>query len=283
MVSRIFLKSTFILLLFFTVSCNLEREVAIDLPSYDTQKIVECYLEPGQPFRLLLSNSNSYFDPLPGQDDIFEFLEEILEKDADVRIRFNGEEIVLSNNLSLDLNTLKIYNYVSDQIVPQDYTSTFNLEILLKDGTTITASTNILQPIPIDSIALEFDRDSMARTLIYIKDDKSVPRFYRRTLHFVSLDSIPAQDFLADNSIVDNGLLVFGSGFQSNLGEDIINTIYTIDKPYFDYLVSIRSSIAANGNPFAQPGVIFSNVSGTAGALGIFTGLSYDRRVTRVE
>lgn len=283
MSSRIFLKLSFLLLLFTAVGCNLEREVTIDLPSYDTQKIVECYLEPGQPFRLLLSNSNSYFDPLPGQDDIFEFLEEILEKDADVRIRFNGEEIVLSNNLSLDLNTLKIYNYVSDQIVPQDYTSTFDLEILLSDGTTITSSTKILAPIPIDSIALEFDRDSMARTLIYIKDDKSVPRFYRRTLHLVSLDSVPAQDFLADNSIVDNGLLVFGSGFQSNLGEDIINTIYTIDKPYFDYLVSIRSSIAANGNPFAQPGVIFSNVSGTAGALGIFTGLSYDRRVTRVE
>jgi len=283
MIFNNYLKFGLLALAFFMIACNLEREVAIDLPSYDTQRIVECYLEPGQPFRLLLSNSNSYFDPLPSEDDLFTFLDQILEKDADVRIKYNGQEIILANNISLDLNTLKIYNYVSDQLVPLDYSNHFDLEIVLSDGKTILSRTKIIEPIPIDSIALEFDRDSMARTLVYLKDDKSVPRYYRRTLHFVSLDSVPAQDFLADNSIVANGRIVFGSGFQSNLGEDIINTIYTIDKPYFDFLVSIRSSIAANGNPFAQPGVIFSNVSGSAGAIGIFTGLSYDRRVTRVE
>lgn len=273
----------FILTLFLFGACNLEKEVEIDLPEYNSQPIIECYLEPGQPFRLLLSRSNAYFDPFPGEDDILAFLDDILIADADVLVRYNGETIVLNNELRIDPNSLKIFNYVSDRIVPQQYGQNFELEVILPDGTTIESQTTLLEPIPIDSIAIEFNADSMARSLIYIKDDKSTPRFYRRTLHFNSLDSVPQQDFLADNSIVDNGLLVFGSGFQSEIGDTIFNTIYHIDKAYYDFQLSVRGSVAANGNPFGQPGEIFSNVTGSANAIGIFTGLSYDRVTTIVE
>lgn len=269
--------------LIFLGACNLEKEVEIILPEYEAQRVLECYLEPGQPFRLLLSNSNSYFDPFPNDNNLLQYLDEILEKDADVRIRYNGEEIILNNDLRVDFNSLKIFNYVSDQIVPFDYDSNFELEIILTDGTTIEAATRILQPVPIDSLSLEINAENMARTLIYIKDDKSEARYYRRMLHFSSLDSLPQQDFITDNSFIDSELLVFGSGFDSELGDTIINTIYTLDESYFDFLTSVQGSIAANGNPFGQPGVIISNLRGSAEAIGIFTGLSYDRIVTIVE
>lgn len=269
--------------LFLLGACNLEKEVEIILPEYESQRVLECYLEPGQPFRLLLSNSNSYFDPFPNDNNLLQYLDEILEKEADVRIRYNGEEIVLNNDLRVDFNSLKIFNYVSDEIVPFDYDSNFELEIILTDGTTITAATRILRPVPIDSLALEINEENMARTLIYIKDDKSETRYYRRMLHFSSLDSLPEQDFITDNSFIDSELLVFGSGFDSELGDTIINTIYTLDESYFDFLTSVQGSIAANGNPFGQPGVIISNLQGTADAIGVFTGLSYDRIVTIVE
>ena len=267
-----------LIILLFT-SCDLEKEVNITLPEYESQKILECYLEPGKPFQLLLSKSAGYFDPIPS-DDLIEFLEKTLESDADVRIRYNDREIILKNEIKTDLNFQKFYNYHSDEIVPVDYNATFELEIILADGHTITSSTRILPPVPIDSIAIEYDENNLARTLIFIKDDKSIQRYYRRTLHYASLDSIPQQDFLSDNSIIDNGMIVFGSGFDSAPGATVINTIFHLDKDYFDFLVSMQGAIASNGNPFVQPGVIFSNLKGSANAIGIFTGLSYDRKFT---
>ena len=63
----------------------------------------------------------------------------------------------------------------------------------------------------------------------------------------------------------------------------IINTIYSIDNAYFDFLQSIDFAIQSNGNPFGQPSPIISNLSGTAEAIGIFTGITYDRRETIIE
>ena len=45
-------------------ACNLEKEVEIVLPAYERQYVVECYLEPGKPFNLLLTKSSSYFDSI---------------------------------------------------------------------------------------------------------------------------------------------------------------------------------------------------------------------------
>src|SRR5690606_2082143 len=82
-------------------ACNLEREVEIVLPAYESQPVVECYLEPGKAFRLLLSKSNSYFDPIPS-DDLLPYLESLLISNADIRIRFAGQEVVLNNQISVD-------------------------------------------------------------------------------------------------------------------------------------------------------------------------------------
>ena len=45
------------------MGCNLEQEIELDLPEYDSRPVVECYLEAGKPFSLLLSQSSPYFDP----------------------------------------------------------------------------------------------------------------------------------------------------------------------------------------------------------------------------
>ena len=67
----------------FLASCNLTNDVNIELPAYDQQPVVECYLEPGKPFRLLLTKSYAYFDPL-GLDS--SFLEKTLLSNALVTI-----------------------------------------------------------------------------------------------------------------------------------------------------------------------------------------------------
>lgn len=263
-----------------SVSCNLTKEVEIDLPAYEVQPVVECYLEPGQKFRLLLTMSNSYFDALPSEDNVLEFLESILVKNARVRIKYLDREVELRNEISVDIDELKFYNYISDEEVPALYNETFSLEIILADGREIKGSTTILPVIPIDSVAVEF-RDTLARTLIFVNDPVDQKNYYRRMLHFNSVtDSFPVQDFITDDVFVNNGRLAFGHGFDLKRGEIAINTIFHIDRAYFNYLNSVRNSIVSNGNPFLQPGVILTNLSGNANPTGIFTGLSYDRVFT---
>ena len=51
-------------------------------------------------------------------------------------------------------------------------------------------------------------------------------------------------------------------------------TFFNLSEEYYRYLRSVRLADNANGNPFAQPASIKSNISG---GIGIFTNLVYQR------
>ena len=63
-------------------------------------------------------------------------------------------------------------------------------------------------------------------------------------------------------------------------GDTIISTLFHIDKAYYDFRESVQNAINSNGNPFGQPGVLKSNIEG---GLGIFTGLTFDRKTLIIE
>lgn len=284
------LRNTFAFLLcafslFFVACGNLEKEIDLDLPAYQPQYVVECYLEPGQPFSLLLTRSSSYFEPFP--TDPLEYVENILVDSAEVVVTLNGVEYELANTPFINPVTLKVSNYYNTALVPADYDHDFTLKITLPNGETITGATRLLPVVPIDSIVVEFDdeQDTLARCLTYLTDDPTTVDFYRRMIHHNSLtDSIPDQDFPTNDDYVDDKILVFGTGYDFKEGDTIYNTIFHIERAYHDFFESTQFAIDANGNPFGQPSTIISNVVGSDGrAIGIFTGLSYDRVMTVVE
>jgi Domain of unknown function (DUF4249) len=259
-------------------ACNLTKDVAIELPEYDRQPVVECYLEPGKPFRLLLTQSYSFFDPL-GLDS--SFLEKTLLDGATVSITYNNKTVNLANQLSFELSPLKIFNYTATEVVPADPGFEYTLNITLSDGKTVTGKTVMLTRVPIDSVPIEFSlqKDSLARTLMYITDDLSTEDYYRRMLHYGSLDSL-AQDFITSDRFSTTSKVAFGMGYDLVVGDTVFNTIFHITPDYYDYIESVQNAVAGSLNPFAQPSVIKSNVSGTALPLGIFTCLVYDRDTT---
>ena len=266
----------------FLFSCgNLEKEIDLELPVHESQIVVECYLEPGQPFLLLLTKSAAYFDPIPTEN--FEFVEKILEDSAVVTIRHKGNEYVLRSELFFNPITKKLYNYYNPERVPEDFDNDFTLSITTKDGREVFAKTRILPVVPIDSVVVEFnpERDSLARVLTYLTEDPNMDNYYRRMLNVGSLDSIPDQDFTTNDDFVDDDVIIFGSGYDFKEGEKVINSIFHIDRAYYDFLESIFFSIDANGNPFGQPAAIKSNVQGDA--IGIFTGLSVSRMTTVIQ
>ncbi len=263
-------------------ACNLEKEIEIELPAYRSRLHMECYLEAGAPFALLLTKTAPYFEPFPTLDD--RFLQNILEDSATVVITHRGQAYPLQNRIFFNPFTRKLANYVSFAPVPADYDGDFELSIVTKTGQTITATTRLLPEVPIDSIVVQFaPNDTLARVLTYFMDDPGANNYYRRMIHKSSLDSIPLQDFAVDDRFVNNGRFVFGTNYEFAEGDTIFNTLFHIDRAYYDYFDSVQNAAFSNGNPFAQPSPINSNLRGTANAIGIFTGLSYDRVITIVR
>ncbi len=255
---------------------NLEKEVTLDIPQNAGQLVVESYLIPNQPFQLLLTKSSGFFDPLSLSTD---FLLKALESDANVTVTHNGKSYSLKNQLFVHPESGQISNYVSAEKVPLSYNQDFQLNINTKSGKTISAITRLLPPVQIDSIVVEFDAvkdtSSRARAFMYYKDDLKTANYYRRTLQRVKKGRlITEQDFVTDDRIFDTEKQAFGSRYLFKNGDTLINTLCNVDKTYYDYFRSVSLAEQANGNPFGQGVPIKSNVSGTAGAMGIFTGIS---------
>jgi hypothetical protein len=265
----------------FCWSCNLEKEIEIDLPDYEPKTVVECYLEPGKPFQLLLTRSASYFAPF--DTNTSDLLQNLLVNGARVSISHAGKRYDLNNQLVIDQEAQKLYNYFNQELVPQDYSDDFELNIEFQDGSTITGTTRILPVVPLDSIVVEFQEgDTLARVLTYFTDIPDENNYYRRMLHQNSLDSLPMQDFTLDDRVVEDAV-VFGTGYEFAVGDTIFNTLFHIDRTYFDFLESVNNAVLSNGNPFGQPSPINSKLEGTARSVGIFTGLSYTRQMTLVK
>ena len=267
------------LLLLVLGGCNLDQPIDLQLPEYESRLVVECYLEKGRPFGLLLTRSTGYFEPfgVTGSD----LLTGILESHASVKIRQGSEVFVLENKLTLDRFTGKFFNYSLTAPVPANYEEPFELEIITEAGELITSKAHLLPVVPIDSIVVEYEPEEkgLARVLTYFTDLPNQTNFYRRMIHEGSLDSLPIQDFTTSDRVVED-VVVFGTGYDFEEGASVVNTIYHISEDYYNFLESTQGAIQANGNPFAQPSPIIGNIESEIDAFGIFTTINYDRKLT---
>jgi len=254
-------------------ACNLEQEIDIELPEYESQLVVESYLLPDQPFSALLTRSSSYFAPFA--TDNAEFLDNTLVSGANVTITHKGTTYQLNNRLVFNPIQGKVFNYVAEENVPMDYDDEFELRIETEEGQVVTATTRLLPVVPIDSLVVEFNEtDTLARVLTYFTDDLEQENFYRR-IFSVGMDSLE-QDFVVDDRFVDSSKVVFGTAYDYAVGDTVQSLLYHIDEDYFNFQNSILNAAAANGNPFVQPSSIISNVRGEGNPIGIFTGISAD-------
>ncbi|MCP4438849.1 MAG: DUF4249 domain-containing protein [Aureispira sp.] len=277
------------------LSCDsFERDIDIELPEIEKELVVECYLQPGQPYRVILTETKSYFENLQACPFV---------QGATVVIEHNGVRDTLTeasiylpgscddSTLSIPINypillNTRFANYGSTKICPKDYNSDFKLEIHDHINNRVaTAVTRILPPVPLTEIKTEFDEaGEEAYALVSAQDDGSQVNFYRLMLHegeladnstFPPTANNPEFDAVIDDARFFNGKLVaLGTSYKFSEGDTLIATIYHIDKTYHDYLETARDAQSNNGNPFGQPGTILTNIDG---GQGVFTSLSYDR------
>lgn len=270
---------SFILIIFLALtSCNLNKIVEIELPAYTDQPVVECYLIPGQRYELLLTHSNSFFDPLTGSEPAA-FLQSILEFGARVTIIHGGDTIELKEKLELNSISGFVSNYSNDTHVSEDFTDTFHLHIVLSNGSVINSSTVIPHIASLDSTRVDYanNRKTRATVLAYHRDNPDTEDYYRRMIHINSLDSLPLQNYTTDDKINHSEEVAFGAIYERKdkqpvIGDTMIISLSHITKEYHEFFTSITNANLANGNPFGQPGQIKSNVAGASNPIGIFTG-----------
>lgn len=263
----------------FSMSCNLEKQIDIDLPNYDSEPFIECYLVPNQPFRLLITQTSSYFENLTLDNPLFS--ESFLLQGAQVSIFQGINKYELENKLIVDPNTEKIYNYSNSNSVEYNTIDSFYLEILLPNGDQITSASIFLDTVQLDSIVVQFDQnDSLARTLTYFKDFPNETNFYRRVLTVGETFDEPIQDFVTDDLFIDS-VFVFGSGYVFNSGDTVFNSVFHLTEDYHNFLESVQQAIDGSGNPFGVPSPLQSNLLGNA--QGVFACISESKNKTIIK
>lgn len=280
-------------------ACDLQQQVEIELPEYESEVVVEGYLQPGLPFTVILTQSVGFFDDL----------RLTYVKDATVSISYNNRtdtlqpiELPLNTpGLELILDTAlvnrfrnflgeSIYLYGQLQPVPTLYDIPFTLNITTADGDELSATTTIPQPVEIAGTPYRFNDDSLALVLTQFQDDPERANFYRRLLEQreprvsenpdgttdTTWVTDGEQDFLTDDGISNGQLVTFGTAFQYEVGDTLIHTIYSVTEDYFRFVDTRDAALAASLSPFGQPAVVYTNVEG---GQGIFTGQSLTQKV----
>lgn len=286
-------------ILLLLTACNLAQPIDLNLPESESELLVESYLIPGNPYFVILSRTVGFFDSLA--------LDYV--RGAEITVRRGSEEITLYElppevlALLLETDTTnEVGNILGEQpvvyasarfdgglpqieLVPQDYESTFQLEVFTPEGDTLTASTRIPPPVPISYQEFQFNDQNQALILTAIEDAAGVPNFYRRLLAErrpevgeegtdTTWVSDEQQDFVLDDGFSDGETILFGTGFDFETGDTLISTIYHITEDYFRFVDTRDAAVAASLSPFAQPAQLYTNISG---GQGIFVGLSLDR------
>ncbi|MEY3445005.1 MAG: hypothetical protein RLZZ519_3286 [Bacteroidota bacterium] len=254
-----------------TFGCLPEKEVEIEIPPYERQLVVECFMEVGSPFRLLVSESIGFFEP---QDTP-------IIAGAEVVISHNGVHDTLPQGLYFDPMGLKIFNFASSNTVPADFNTEYSLSVKYPDGRHITGTAKVMPKVELEPMTASFNADSNASVLVRWPDQVGQQNFYRLALFKGKVfdpnpdnENTQLLDFTLDDRIGDGEMFTIGTLFDFKSGDTIIAQLYHIDQPYWRYINSLDDAASSNGNPFAQPGVIRSTVSG---GIGVFTGYQFDR------
>lgn len=258
--------SIYLCLLAFCMSCgDFQKAIEVPLPEHTSRLVAECYLEEGAGYRMLLTESTSYFAgaTLPNVAN------------ALITITHKGKIDTLQYKPA-NLDTLqKIYNYRATNTVVLDTTQDYSLYVKDGKGRELRAKTRFQAPIGIDSINWRFsEKDKKAYLIVRFKDNPAQDNYYRLTAHKSTLISRPLTDFtFSDRFFAGNGAIITGYTFSEK--DTLLVSLYHIDKKFFDFLDTSRDAARANGNPFALPSGVISNVDG---GTGIFAALSFSRK-----
>ncbi len=293
-----------------------EKEITVDLPETESQLVVEGTIENGLPPIIFLSQSQGYFDPITA-----ETLKNFYICDAKVTLTVDGntDTLININAASLTPEQLEqvadLIGIPAEQIAANNfcaYTSlnpnfwgqpnkVYNLKVV-HQGRTVTATTKLNTPIPLDSLWFDIPSGNPADSLGFLyanlTDPDTLGNCYRWAAKRINrYTNAPADqadligqpkdaDFIYPfNSVTDdaffNGLnfdFSYYRGRELNsekfddtndeagfykVGDTVVVKGQVIDYPSFQFIFDFENQ---GGGPFALPYNLRSNVKGGLGA-----------------
>ena len=276
------------LILFFPIilwSC--EKDIDIKLKTTDEKIVVEGAIEQGIPPYVILTKSVGFFAPT----DLASYKNSFI-KNAIITVSDGTTSVVLD---TFNLQGFTVYSTLNSAIFGQ-IGKTYHLEIKAL-GKVLTATTTIPAPQQMNSYYYK-DQPGYSNYGYLWFNQTDPPEYGNAYRIFTQRKGKDARFLPADGSVWDDHLingLTFDAfiwrGHEPNSTAEEDNsetsqyyqqgdTIYikfcTIDLPHFDFWESFETAAFNDGNPFAAPTTIRTNIEG--GALGVWGGyaVTYD-------
>ena len=262
--------STVLILAWLLSSCT--KEIELDLPDYQPKMVLEFYLENNASLSCLLQESLVFTDTTPFR----------LINNALVVLSHEGINDTLENTIYFDEKFNKVYNYHNPKIIQLQ--PNVEYEVYVKDdkGREMTGRTRLNEVIPIDSLLYNYNSSNKAAVGLIFRDNGSTKNFYR----IVAFEDKPViseedvWDITFNDDLFNGDQFSFYTGYAFDPGDTITGRLYHLTNEHNSFTESVNNAQASNGNPFAQPANIISNVTG---GIGVFTTLVYSEKKVIVQ
>lgn len=239
--------------------CGLQRDIAVDLPFYASELVVEAYLVPGESYRLLLTESTGFFAaPAPP-----------FVPDALVVISHRGQSDTLRPVPVIDTVSRRLFNYSSPVIVPAHTGEEFGLYVRDRGGRELRAVTRMMSRVAPDSVYWTFNDRNKASLRIVIPDEPQTANYYRVRVNKNDLRGDEKLDFELSDTFGGGQPFPILTAYRFDPQDTLLISLLNLHPDYYRFLETLEDAQSAAGpNPFAQPALIQGNVRG---GQGIFT------------
>jgi hypothetical protein len=278
------------LIFLFLFSC--ERTIDLNVQNQLPKLVVDASIENNQAPVVVLSASLNYFSTISPQELSASFVH-----NAAITVSDGSKTIQLVEYNYTDSTGFEFYYYTVDytnqsQILLGQFSSTYNLKIVLSDSSVYTSTTTIpLLRKTCDSLwwkPAPNNPDTNRCVLFGLFHDPPGLGDYVR--YFTSVNSqpfYPGYTSAFDDQVVDGTTYTFQipQGFNKNdtakiggnddfgffhRGDTATFKLCDIDRATFDFWRTWEFSFQSNGNPFSSPVKVIGNISNNA--LGAFCG-----------
>ena len=300
-----------VLLLFVFLFASCTKDVELDIPGAEEKMVVQGTIEPGQPPLVILTHTNPYFgtNNFTSVDEIFIHnatitvsngsytaqLSEICTNDIPDSLLPLIAEYVGLDSLTLSGVNFCIYSTFDANIYGQ-VGGTYSLNID-NGGKLASAVTTIPQPVPLDSIWFKLEFDTYGFIWANLSEPLGMGNAYRwftKRLHqdgsFLAPWGSAFEDKFIDGTSFEFAYNRPDTQFEETnqpegenyfqIGDTIVVKFCSIDYPHYQFWRTYETQAVNNGNPFAAPTTIRTNITG---GLGIWGGYSpsYDTLIVQ--
>jgi len=250
------------------------KDVTLNLPPAPKQVVVEGHIEPNNTAYIYLSHNFAFFGTTT--------ISSILSQDV-----IHGALVTVSDGTNTDTlkETIPTLGYYTGSKVKGVVGKTYNLTVVT-NGQTLTSSSTILKPVPLDSIwfKVQPNKDTLGFIWAILQDPATPINCYRWLAKRLGQDTtyIPPNESAFDDQFFNGKRFEFAyqrgalpgskatddtdaeAGYFKT-GETVVVKFCTIDYTAYTFYSNYYFQENNNGNPFGSPAPIPTNINGGLG------------------